>query len=87
MDFPDIDPRLALLSSGRDLDASKRASERASEDPNPKKRILGLTPIISSSGGPRVPSKRISRCLWRPPRYLYIYIYIYEVGAEDDKNK
>ena len=31
----------ALLTSGRDLDAPKRASE----DPNPKTRMLGLTPI------------------------------------------
>ena len=37
-----IDPRLALVSSRRDLDASKRASE----DPNPKKRTLGLAPSI-----------------------------------------
>ena len=34
---------LALVSSGRDPDAPKRASE----NPNPKKRMLGPTPSIS----------------------------------------
>ena len=33
---------LALVSSGRDLDARKGAPE----DPNPKKRMLGLAPVI-----------------------------------------
>ena len=35
-------PGVALVSSWRDLDATKRASEK----PNPKTRMLGLTPVI-----------------------------------------
>ena len=42
MDFADIGVRSALVSSRRDLDAPRRAWE----DPNPKTRMLGPTPVI-----------------------------------------
>ena len=41
MDFPDIDSRVALVSSRRDLDATKLSRE----NPNPKTGMLGVTPI------------------------------------------
>ena len=37
-----IDPRLALVSSRRDLDASKRGPENL----DPKTGMLGLTPAV-----------------------------------------
>ena len=50
-------PGSSLVSSRRDLDASKRSRDVA----NPKKRMLGLTPIIVFKGP--TPEKRKSGSL------------------------
>ena len=49
MDFPDIDPPTRLVTSRRDLDASKRGRD----DPNPKTRMLGVTPRVVFGVDPR----------------------------------
>ena len=68
---------LALVSSGRDLDASKRASE----DPNPKKRMLGPAPsIFCRVDVPKTP-KQVSLAT---PK---IYLYVDGRGAEGDKKR
>ena len=56
----------ALASSGRGLDVTKRSRDVAT----PKKRMLGLTPMVVFKVD--ASRKRISRCLWRPPKYSYI---------------
>ena len=76
MDFPDIDPRLALVSSGRDLDAPKRSRDVA----NPKKRMLGVTPRVVLKVDTR---KTPKASLWRPRTYLYMF----GRTAKDDKIK
>ena len=81
VDFPDIDPNSSLVSSRRDLDASKLSRDVA----NPKKRMLGLTPSIFF----RVDAPKTPKQVFGDPRkiFIYIYIYIYMVGAKDDKKK
>ena len=66
-------PGVALVSSRRDLDAPRRASE----NPNPKTRMLGPTPMVFLKVD--VSRKRINMPLATPE------IFVYRVGAKDDK--
>ena len=81
-------PRRALVSSGRDLDAPKRGRE----DPKPKTRMLGVTPIIFCKVDAR--DARETPGCWpsdqTPPQQVSLatpQIFIYMVGAKDDKEK
>ena len=69
--------RLALASSGRDLDAAKRAWEV----PTPKKRMLGPTPMSVFRVEPHKTCE--NGCLLRPPEYFHVCV----VGAKDDEDK
>ena len=71
-------PGTRLATSRRDLDASKRGRD----DPDPKTRMLGLTPISVFGVDPA--GKRKSWCLWRP---LRSFLLMYGQDAKDDENQ
>ena len=63
MDSPDISTRdSSLVASRRDLDASERGRDVARR----KKRMLGVTPVIVTSGSVE-PPQNAKVGLWRPP--------------------
>ena len=59
VDFADIDVQTRMPVSSRRATA-RPAPRRASESPNPKTRMLGLTPMVFFRDS--TPRKRISRC-------------------------